>query len=284
MDSKTARKLLLTRLSYDKESPRIDLKSNLRHALSLSAGDQDRAVYVMQSAVLQLWLQETTSSALLINGGAYSSDLRSPLSFVSAKLANSLREARKQSPSNMDPKIVDLHFFCGEHSNWRDGDEDYMPGPASVINSLLAQLLTQYKHFDIASIKHLKSLEWHDVKAMGNILGKLINQLPGKMMVFCIIDGLSYYDDDDMAEDLEKLVKKLISLTRRGSDKNCIFKLLLTVPTRLRLDAVYSLDEEGEVLDVPEVVDRGGGFTDMHWDLGAGQDVSELAGLSTDGD
>jgi hypothetical protein len=284
MDSKAARKLLLTRLSYDKETPRIDLRANLRHALSLSIGDQDRAVYVMRSAALQIWLQETTSSALLVNGGAHSSGLRSPMSFISAKLANSLREARKHGPAKMDSKIIDLHFFCGEHSNWRDGEEDDMPGPASVINSLLAQLLTQYKLFDVASIKRLKDLEWHDLKAMGNILGKLLNQLPSRMMVFCIIDGLSFYDDDDMVEDLEKLVKKLISLTRRGSDENCIFKLLLTVPTRLRLNAVDGLDEEGKVLNLPEIIDRGGGFTDMQWDMGAGQDVAELAGLSIDTD
>jgi hypothetical protein len=238
----------------------------------------------MQSTALQLWLQETTSSALLVNGGAHSSGLRSPMSFVSAKLANSLREARKQAHANIDSNIIDLHFFCGEHSNWRDGEEDDMPGPASVINSLLAQLLTQYKHFDVASIKHLKKLEWHDIKAMGNILGKLLTQLPSRMMVFCIIDGLSFYDDDDMVEDLEKLAKKLINLTRRGSDENCMFKLLLTVPTRLRLDAVAGLDEEGEILNVPEIIDRGGGFNDMQWNLGAGQDVAELAGLSIDGE
>jgi hypothetical protein len=266
-DSKAARKLLLTRLSYDKETPLADLRSNLRHALSLSTGDQDRAVYVMQSTALQLWLQETTSSALLVNGGAHSSGLRSPMSFVSAKLANSLREARKQAHANIDSNIIDLHFFCGEHSNWRDGEEDDMPGPASVINSLLAQLLTQYKHFDVASIKHLKKLEWHDIKAMGNILGKLLTQLPSRMV-----------------EDLEKLAKKLINLTRRGSDENCMFKLLLTVPTRLRLDAVAGLDEEGEILNVPEIIDRGGGFNDMQWNLGAGQDVAELAGLSIDGE
>jgi hypothetical protein len=38
------------------------------------------------------------------------------------------------------------------------------------------------------------------------------------------------------------------------------------------------------VLNLPEIIDRGGGFTDMQWDMGAGQDVSELAGLSIDTD
>jgi hypothetical protein len=247
--------------------------------MNLSLEDQDRAVYMMQSGPLQNWLQATNSSALLVNGGAYSSGQRSPLSFVCAKLSNALRQARKHGSVALESMIIDLHFFCGEHVNWRDSLDN---GPAGVLNSLLAQLLTRYTLFDVSLIKHLKKLESDDTKALGNLFGKLLTQLPSKKMVFCIIDGLSFYEDEERMEDCEQLLRRLISLTRRlESDGSCIFKLLLTAPTELRLNAVDKLDEE-EILRIPEGLEKGGGFTDMKWEMGAGQDIVDLSELSID--
>src|SRR5437588_8517890 len=90
-DTRAARKLLMSRLSYDKGVLRADMRANLRHAMSLSLKEQDLAVYMMQSKHLQDWLRTTKSSALLVNGGVHSSgSQRSPLGFVCAKLANAL--------------------------------------------------------------------------------------------------------------------------------------------------------------------------------------------------
>jgi hypothetical protein len=272
----------MSRLSYEKDMPRADMRSNLQHAMSLPLEDQDRAVYMMQSELLQSWLKATKSSALLVNGRAYGSrSQRSPLSFVCAKLSNALRQSRKSMSATSELSIIDLHFFCGEHVDWRDNPDN---GPAGALNSLLAQLLTQHKKFDLTLIKHLSTLDPFDVRALGRVFGRLLAQLPGTLMVFCIIDGLSFYDDEDRKEDAEKMSSKLISLTRQsGLNRGCIFKLLLTAPTELRLSAVENLDEEEEVLRIPEGLEKGGGFTDMKWDIGAGQDIVELSELSLQG-
>jgi hypothetical protein len=272
-DPNKERKMLLSRLSYEKGSPRIDLQANLRFAMSLSLEDQDRAVYMMQSSLVKSWLQATKSSALLVNGYDHDSRMRSPLSFVSAKLSNALRQAQKLGSASVESPIIDLHFFCGEHKNWEDSLDN---GPAGIFNSLLAQLLTQYKEFDLSLIKHLKKLDSSDTKALGIVFGKLLAQLPSKTIVFCIIDGLSFYDDDERTDDCEELAKRLIRLTRLKGEGQCIFKLLLTVPVALQLSAVDALDEELEVLRIPERLAKGGGFTEMKWRFGAGREVANL--------
>jgi hypothetical protein len=268
-------KLLLSRLHYDKEIPRIDMRANLQLALSLSLEDQDQAVYMMQSQHLQNWLRTLKSSILLVDGGARGSGSQlSPLGFVCAKLANALRKARSSFTSSSETKITNLYFFCGEHRDWRDNPDN---GPAGVMNSLLAQLLIQYKHFDLSLIKHLSTLDSDDTKALANIFGKLLTQLPSKMIVFCIIDGVSFYDDEERSEECQILLKKLVSFSRRRERKGAgVFKLLLTAPLGLRVAVVDELDEE-EILRIPEGLWKGGGFTDMNWDVGAGKDITDLS-------
>lgn len=268
----------MSRLSYDKDSPRADMRANLRHAMSLTQEDQDRAVFMMQSELLQNWLITTKSSALLVNGGAYNSGSQnSPLSFVCAKLSNALRQARKSGSAASKSSIIDLHFFCGEHGNWRDSPDN---GPAGVLNSLLAQLLTRYQQFNLNQIKRLSKLNPDDVTALSRIFGSLLAQLPSPIMVFCIIDNLQCYADEQK-EYAEIMLSKLISLTRQ-SEGRCIFKLLITVPIELQLYAVDDFDEEEEVLRIPERLEKRGGFTDMKWDMGAGQDIADRFGQSSE--
>ena len=90
------------------------------------------------------------------------------------------------------------------------------------------------------------------------------------MIVFCTIDDLSACGDEERMEDCGRLLRKLISLTRRRAlDGSCIFKLLVTALTRLRLNAVDDLKEE-EILHIPEGLEKGGGFTDMKWEMEMG--------------
>ena len=267
---------LLSRLRYEKETPRNDMRANLQLALTLSLQDQDEAVYMMQSNHLQNWLRTPRSSVLLVDGSAHASgNQHSPFAFVCAKLANALRQARNTSSKASESIIINLYFFCGEHADWRDNPDN---GPAGVMNSLLAQLLTQYKYFDLSLIKHLSTLDSDDIKALANVFGKLLVQLPAKMIVFCIIDGLSCYDDEERSEECQQLSRKLIAFSRQHERKgSCVFKLLVAAPLGLRVAAVDELDELEEVLRIPEGLGKGGGFTDMKWNISAGQDIADLS-------
>jgi hypothetical protein len=275
-NNRAAKKTLLACLNYDKNAPHTDLVANLEHAMGMSLGEQDRAVYMMQSNLLKTWLKSLKSSALLVNGGAYSTDSnRSALSFVCAKLSSALLQARKLDTNTSESHIINLHFFCGEHVDWRDNLDNV---PAGILNSLISQLLASYRNFDFTIIEHLSMLDSDNVKELGHVFSKLLRQLPGDMLVFCVIDGLAFYDDNDRREDAEKLAKILIKLSRPRKAKGVyIFKLLLTAITELHLSAVEELDEEKKVLRIPEGLEKRGGFTDMKWDLGAGQDIAELS-------
>ena len=245
------------------------MRANLQHAMSMTLEDQDRAVFMMQSRRLQSWLTSTKSSALLVNGGAYNfQSQKSPLSFVCAKLSLALRRARKSGSLISKSLVVDLNFFCGEHDSWR---ENPVNGPAGALNSLLAQLLTRYKQFDLKHVRKIKNLEPDDVITLCEIFEDLLDQLPHPIVVFCIIDNLQCYADE-RKKDTEIMLRELVSFTRKVKG-HCIFKLLVTAPIDLGLDAVYELDRDREIFQIPERLEKGGGFTEMKWDMGLKEDI-----------
>ncbi|CBX93863.1 hypothetical protein LEMA_P035370.1 [Plenodomus lingam JN3] len=262
------KKKIIRELGYQNRVTLSDRKYNLEQIMSFTRADQNRAVYVLQSAKLQKWLKAIESSILLVNGGMSGShSLRTPISFVSAKLADALHQSRSEST------FISLNFFCGEHEDWRENVDN---GPAAVWNSLLAQLLLQYDHFDLATVKRLSKIDNDDVKALGIAFGNLLKQLPQGYVVFCIVDSVSLYDDEERGDDAELLVKKLVHLARRSAQEDrCIFKLLLTSHTQLRLDAVSCLRSK-EVLQVPEILESGDGFSDLQWERGIGRRIDSL--------
>ncbi|KAL7944128.1 hypothetical protein V8C42DRAFT_96765 [Trichoderma barbatum] len=94
------------------------------------------------------------------------------------------------------------------------------------------------------------------------------------MTVFCIIDGLSYYlDNNETTKDAENLIHQLLKLARiKTYKRHCTFKLLVTAPKRLHMDGLNDLDSY-EVLTLPEALPFPGGFTEMKWTFSVGQQV-----------
>jgi hypothetical protein len=253
------RKTLLKSLGYQRRVTLADCETNISQIHTFTLADQNRAVWIMQSATLQSWLNATYSTVLLLNGNmSYSRTLRTPMSFVSAKLADALNQS-------MSPMLINLHFFCGEHDNWRENLDN---GPAAV--------LLQYDDFGPAELRQLRRLEKSDVEALGFAFGRLLKRLPGGCLVFCIVDSVALYDDE-RRDEAEVLVEMLIELVRfSAAREGCVFKVLLTAATRLRLDATDCLDEDDEVLQVPERFPAGDGFSDMKWEMGIGRSICDI--------
>jgi hypothetical protein len=277
--SQVTKKSFLSRLQQKlvtKTFSKTDIRSNLTHVFDLSLEDQDRAVYAMQAPALQSFIDIHSSSILLINGQAPdASTRRTPLSFLCAKLCDALRTTRKSlSPGSKN--FLCLSFFCAEHTR---AEDESVSGPAPIVNSLIAQLVSQYKRFDFMLLKekYVSSLDRDDVSSLTKILSKLVSQLPDEIMVFCVLDELAEYDDEKGGGELEELVQALVGLVRRRERKGsgCMSKLLLTTGVELRLAAVGDLDDD-EVVNVPEGLESQGGFTALQWDLSIGQDVEDL--------
>lgn len=147
-------------------------------------------------------------------------------------------------------------FFCGEHVSSREGPRNT---PAGLINSLLVQLLRQCKQVDLTQVGKLGDFRTDDVDAVCKRFNKVLAQLPTHVVVFCMVDGMSYYlDDVDREQESEMLVRSLVGFTKPKSG-GCIFKLLLTAPQRLRAVALDDLDEV-DVLEAPERLGKGGGL------------------------
>ncbi|MCJ1385116.1 hypothetical protein MMC17_008235 [Xylographa soralifera] len=249
--ARSGRHVLLSYLSYDKTSPQVDVAANIQLALTLPLRDQTRSVYVMRSQKLVAWLSTVASATLLVNGHCADVQRRSPLSFVCAKLTDSLQRAQHDN-------VLSVQFFCGEHVRWQDDPDNT---PSGIMNSLLGQLLKHCKHLDVSSVTKLGDFANNHVDAVCKRFKKVLSNFL-----------------DTREEDTDRLLRLLIRLadSRKKQSSGCIFKLLLTAPKRLRTGAVENLGED-EILDVPERLPKGGGFTDMQWSLGIGQQLDEMS-------
>lgn len=251
---------VLKSLSYESDVPSRDVQSCLRLAGTLSLDDQNRAVALIRSSSLHRWLTSPSSANLLLNGNS-KVVRRSPVSFVCAKLADSLRT---KGP------LIGIRFFVGEHVNQsRDPDAS----PPGMLNSLIAQLLEQYNNFDLVDIRELKNVQNNSVESLCKVFGKLVAQLPKQTILFCIIDAVSYYEDTSRREEILAAIGSLRRLAAKRLD--CVYKLLATSPGRSR--HVCKLFDKEEILELPSYCPNEGGFTALKWGINVGHDVEELS-------
>jgi hypothetical protein len=261
-------------LDYDPSIAGADVVSNYVLGSDLSREDQERSLFVIKSQLLADWVEAEDSVALLINGNAKRADRKSALSFVCARLVYALDQIRAPSAGSAKvdtPGLVPIHFFCGRHDT---GDESW-ESPSGIVNSLLAQLLTQCKDVSVTKAAKLGDFDSGDLKEVFARFKAVLNELPAGTTVFCVIDAISFYIDKNQTKgDAKWLVVKLSRLARKRSPMHAVFKLLLTAPTWLRMP---DLDlENGEILSVRTPLPNTGGFSAMKWDLGVGRRIEEL--------
>ncbi|KAF9639965.1 hypothetical protein BFW01_g11771 [Lasiodiplodia theobromae] len=183
------RQKLLSRLKYDPQSPGADVAANYTLAARLRWDDQERSLYVIRSPKLASWATSTKSTALVVHGNSRTVKRQSPLSFVCARLVHSLDQIRQKSDDPTTQKVVALHFFCGEHA----GDDRKWDTPSGIVNSLLAQLLTQCKDVDLTKADSYGLFDCNKLKAVFKRFKCVLAQLPRTTTVFCVLDALSFY-------------------------------------------------------------------------------------------
>ena len=114
----------------------------------------------MQSSKVHSWIKSYDSSILFVNGNHDGSARISPLSFVSAKLLDSMRPASLEHP-DVARNVLAHGFFCGRHLDSRDPDT----GLTGTLKSLIAQLLISDITFDLSLIERLRDIDLSDVDA-----------------------------------------------------------------------------------------------------------------------
>ena len=152
--------------------------------------------------------------------------------------------------------------------------DDPASGPAGMMRSLLAQLLLSHSAFKLTTIKRLLNIDPSEVGELCNAFADLIAQLPRRYVVFCIIDGMTLYEDSptrcEAAADATRILLEVMESCRT---KGCMFKLLVTCPGSSR--TLYREFDEEEIIWMPKKVDPHGGLTEAKWSASAGVHLSD---------
>ena len=181
-------------VNFDESLLEDDLQTTLHWGQSLSLRAQDRAVNIIQSPKLKDWLLSTTNSILLINGNAPDLDANvHATSFLSAHLVNSIAGTKKN--------MLCICWFCSLHRNVRN---DADASVASIVCSMIGQLLSKYRDFDLTFFhkRHLHGVRDKDLTTLCNVLDELILQLPNGTVLFCVLDWLSCIEDATRRDDV----------------------------------------------------------------------------------
>jgi hypothetical protein len=231
-------------LEYDRLSPRQDLKETMRQRSVFSAIEKSRVSWLVDNKRLRNWITSPTSDLFLINGNETRHQRTSPVSVYCGMLSRALK--------SQEPRVV-LYWYCGLNMT-----DDI----AGMLRNLIGQLLDLIEA-NKSPLKAVKKV-WYagfvldDQSMLWNLFRKLVKQQLKSASVFCVLDGVSFYEDPVRRQDFKALVEALAALVGDAQESNLIFKVLFTSPTRSRCvkSAANSTNDGSlEVLDVPPFVD-----------------------------
>ncbi|KAI5926704.1 hypothetical protein F4810DRAFT_653159 [Camillea tinctor] len=257
-------------LKYDEAILQEDLTAVMHRGIDLSLKEQDQTVYVIRSPILRDWFLIPENSVLLIRGGSEEVESGAPaMSFIAGHVIQSTREAYKE-------QLVCLYWFAGQHRNVRNDANANIRG---IVRSLIGQLVHIYSGFDLYFIKRGLAIAMcnNDLESLCYVFEELVYQLPGKLVVFCVIDSLAFLEYYH-TEEVRFLLNSLHSIARHVNEKGSLFKLLLT-HTGGAFRGAATFDGPGETLHVPEdgTGDRMG-FSTLLWDIEVGSRIDHVAG------
>ncbi|KUJ07779.1 uncharacterized protein LY89DRAFT_352668 [Mollisia scopiformis] len=245
-------KKLLKMLDYNARLPADDLEACLKLADLLDEEPMARAAAMVQHDKLRIWLAEGSSSrALLVNGNSDlgSAEGQSPLSLVDAELV--------KISESMEAAFV-IKYFCGLHTQNLDPSPASSPVGmmASLVGQLLSQMIDREMDVDVSFLEksNWKDVESHNLFALYMVFRNLVEQLPPKTLLVCVLDEVSLYETRSMGGETDTVMRRLTRLVANSTDVT--FKMLVTCRGRA-LDFqqyfhpdILDLDEDIEVDDM----------------------------------
>lgn len=255
--------MLLSALKSLQEVPEQDLQRCLRMGLSINLASQDRVKWMMQARQLQDWLHAARSCTLLLNGNSDANDAFAPTTFLAAKLLEGL--------SHIEP-VISLHFFGSLHLSFR---EELKEDASTLIESLISQLLLRDNSYNLTFISKpdLAKINHNDLLTLCTLFRHLIQQLPNPTFLFCIIDGINFYERFERRHGFLTVIKELLGVTE--DSKDVIIKLLLT--SHGKSTYVRDLIGKDDILTVPAFIDGGRqGWSDIAFQKTLGREIEDL--------
>ncbi|KAI9737350.1 MAG: hypothetical protein M1834_009504 [Cirrosporium novae-zelandiae] len=225
---------LVTLLAANPAITDHDLQTVIREGHRIDLDSQNRVQWLMKCTTFQAWLGSRNAQVLLVDGNSTSRTLgrESEMSLLCAMLVQSLSGI---------PLSMPILFFCGLHT---DDESDALAGPSGLIRSLITQLLHVHT-FNLGFIstrRHRDQINSLQLEHLCELFSTLVSTLPVDTVVFCMIDGISFYENDQWQAGLCFIIQKLQELADDESI-NAIFKLLITTPLMSRY-VEYQIDPQ----------------------------------------
>ncbi|KAI3396809.1 hypothetical protein diail_11638 [Diaporthe ilicicola] len=194
-----------------------------KRKVKVSGPEQARAEQLVRTNQIREWLTGPNSSQLLVHGNYDRQAYISGLSLFCMSLTHTLAERV--------PRFIPLVFFCGLHT---EPLRDAHTGGRALIQSFICQLLCQHD-FDNGSIPispgALQDIEQGDLGALCELFELLVHMLPNTVALFCLVDGVVYYEREEFRDDLEQVLMRVLQLSDQAG-AHAPVKVLLTSPTR----------------------------------------------------
>lgn len=146
----------------------------------------------------------------------------------------------------------------------------------------MAQLLESHPGFDLQTVRRIAQLRGDDVHGLCEIFRDLVAQLPPDVVVFCVVDGVTAFEERmGLRESGEEVVQALVRTVQECAQKKAVgersvFKLLLTSPRNSRRLWRLIPDEVGDVVWMPDAVPSLGGFTVGKWEVSVGRPLRDV--------
>ncbi|GAW14979.1 hypothetical protein ANO14919_043870 [Xylariales sp. No.14919] len=201
-----------------------DLDRVAQQAIHFDAESQGKAQWLIKTTEFSNWMQSRRSSILLADGATTGHImLVSPMSGLCAALVSSLADDSSGT--------ITLSFFAGLHVG-TDSTHHDINGPQGMMRSLIVQLLSSSllkPNLEFLTSDGLKVYQRHDLKSLCNLFVRLIQQLPQGVDVFCIIDGISWYEQNPWLSGLRSVTGMFEYLMEKLDPKyTAILKVLMT--------------------------------------------------------
>ena len=192
-----------------------NLSSMLHRGRVADLSYHNRGSLLMRSLRFRNWLTSTSPDFRLVDGnGGSAAERISAMTFVSALLAQTLS----------DEGTSCINHFCGLHIT----RSDELSGLSGLLRALLAQLVSLFAF----RIGFTRNNEYHELQRFDTIrlcalFRELVKDLPEGFILVCVIDGVSFYEASDWADDLRLVLETLNALTC-DPEVCAVLKVLIT--------------------------------------------------------
>lgn len=205
---------------------------------TLSKKDKSKADRIVQKELFGQWIRSLKPAKLLVQGDFRGVRAVSPLSLLTATLIEAALAGQHS--------FVSLVFFCGCHL---DPEEDTFVGSIAMIQVFISQLLQQLPHINISPSPgelNMDEVREGNSEQLCQLLKLLVRRLPGEITLFCLIDGMVYYERDEFIGQMQVVLTTIIGLVGDPTVQANV-KLLITSPWRTAM-AQQFFQEDHEIL------------------------------------